>query len=194
MYFSFVCLGFYLFWVGFFLCFFFLRFVPLLQMLTEMNEGFYGLGPLNQTAVQAVGILLRFRLNPQLQLLWCRFKSLGLTVSQKQVRGMERCHRLDASSVPRKQNCRVSFAFKYKHGFPSPLRLQCWFSPLWSYCTVSPLEGHKTQKEFLGRWPQSSQNNAKCHSFPQAGIPGESSRLSERQKQFSPNGWMMPLL
>lgn len=50
-----------------------------------------------------------------------------------------------------------------------------------------PFEDHKTQKELLGRWSQSSQNNAKCHSFPQAGIPGEPNRLSETQKQFSPN-------
>lgn len=37
----------------------------------------------------------------------------------------------------------------------------------------------------LGQWPQSFQNNIKCHNFPQAGIPGESNRLSEIQKQFS---------
>lgn len=52
--------------VGFFVCFLLLlllRFIPLLQMLTEMNKGFYGLRPLNQAAVQAAGISisLKFR-------------------------------------------------------------------------------------------------------------------------------------
>lgn len=80
---------------------------------------------------------------------------------------------------------RTFFSFKNKHIFPSLLCLQCWFSPVGTYCTISLLEDHKTQKELLGRWPQSSQHNAKCHSFPQAGILEKSSRLSETKAGFS---------
>lgn len=38
----------------------FLRSVQLLQMSTEINKGFYGLGPLNQAAAQAGGISVSF--------------------------------------------------------------------------------------------------------------------------------------
>lgn len=146
-------------------------------MVSEINKGFYGLGPLNQAAMQdLLSVLsLRFRLS-QLPLLWWRFKFLDLAVSQKNVRGMESYHRLAASSVLLKQNF---FSFKNKHILSSLLCLECWFSPVGSCCTTSLLEDHKTQKELLGRWPQSSQHNTKCHSFPQAGILEKSSRLSE---------------
>lgn len=147
-------------------------------MLSEINKSFYGLGALNQLAIQEFLSLLslRFRLRPQLPLLWWRFTSLDIAISQKNVKGMESYHRLAASWVPMKQDF---FSFKNKHILPSLLCLQCWFSPVGSYCTTSLLEDHKTQKELLGRWPQSSQHNTKCHSFPQAGILEKSSRLSE---------------
>lgn len=171
----------YLVWFGWFL-----RFVPLLQILSEINKGFHGLGPLNQAAIQAARIIVspftEIQTEPSITIILVRFKSPDLAISQKNVRRMESYHRLDASSVPMKQNI---FSFKNKfYIFPSLLCLQCWFSSVGSYCTISLLEDHKTQKELLGRWPQNSQHNAKCHSFPQAGILEKSSRLSETKAAF----------
>lgn len=64
-------------------------------MLTEMNKGFYGLRPLNQAAVQAVGISislklrLRFRLNPQLQLLGAGLSRWALLLPEKGKRNVK---------------------------------------------------------------------------------------------------------
>lgn len=71
-------------------------------MLSETNKGFYGLGPLNQAAIQAAGIFVSplhwdsdWGLNYHYfggDLNLHRFKSLDLAISQKNWRGMENYH------------------------------------------------------------------------------------------------------